>query len=168
MEFQTPGLQRGVIPFRCEAQLERERGWKGGSRREGDSAPSPGQLSVGKMRALDWELSFNSAYIYSLAFTRPCWWHTSESLPTGSLHLGCKQERLRGRIGIRGTSIAHRELRKKGFFLSPGLPGMGDFWVRLVGVSKNLMGSEGGRECIPLSRRNAIWPFSEPPSLALW
>lgn len=56
MEFKTPGLQRGVGPFRCEARLERDRGWKGGqggARREGDSAPSPGLLSVGKEMGLD-------------------------------------------------------------------------------------------------------------------
>lgn len=29
VEFKTPGLLRGVGPFRCEAQLRRNRGWKG-------------------------------------------------------------------------------------------------------------------------------------------
>lgn len=34
VEFKTPGLLREVGPFRCEAQLRRNRGWKGAKKKE--------------------------------------------------------------------------------------------------------------------------------------
>lgn len=34
VELKTPGLLRGVGPFRCEAQLRRDRGWKEAKKKE--------------------------------------------------------------------------------------------------------------------------------------
>lgn len=57
-EFKTPGLLRGVVPFRCEAQLMRDPGWCRGLRRRSQerrgSCPSLQVcFPVGNMKGLD-------------------------------------------------------------------------------------------------------------------
>lgn len=41
VEFKTPGLQRGGGPVRCEAQLERDTGWKVAEEEPGEKGILP-------------------------------------------------------------------------------------------------------------------------------